>query len=192
MSMDQVNTDADIDLMQAALSNVMGMLKHAVTEFEAELWLNIMRRTPRVKFENFLKTFLMSPQSRYGAPKPSDAAQALGFVTDPETAYAVLERAVSQFGPYQQPQLADPVLIQAVHNLGGWARVNEVMPSQENTFEVRAFKERFVAALNSASNQVRIEGMAVEPLLAIGAARPPVFSLENSARDMYDTPRVEG
>lgn len=188
----EVNSSEDIDLMQSSLSNVMGMLKHAVTEFEAELWLNIMRTTPRVKFENFLKTYLLSLQARYGAPKPNDAAQALGFVTDPETAYAALERAVSQFGPYQQPDLKDPVLVQAVHNMGGWARVNETMPSQENSFEVRAFKERFTAALNSATNQVRIEGLGVEPLLAIGGAKPPILSLENNARDIHSAPRVEG
>lgn len=190
MTINEANTPEDLDAMQAALSNVMGMLKHAVTDFEAGLWLNIMRGTPRAKFENFLTAYLMSPQSRYGAPKPSDAAQALGFVTDPETAYALLERAVGQYGPYQQPEFKDPVLIQAVHNLGGWARVNEVMPSQENSFEVRAFKERFVAALNSATNQVRIEGLGVEPLLAIGGARPPVLSLESNARDMQSAPRL--
>ncbi len=176
--------------MQASLSSVMGMLKHAVTEFEAELWLNIMRTTPRVKFENFLKTYLLSPQARYGAPKPNDAAQALGFTTDPETAYAVLERAVIQYGPYQQPEFKDPVLVQAVHNMGGWARVNETLPSQENSFEVRAFKERFVAALNSATNQVRIDGQAVEPLLAIGGARPPVLSLESNVRDIKSAQRL--
>lgn len=191
MTTKQTTSDADIDQMQSDLANVMGMLKHAVTEFEAELWLNIMRVTPRAKFQNFLKTYLMSPQSRYGAPKPSDAAQALGFVADPETAYAALERAVQAYGPYQQPDLVDPVLIQAVHNLGGWARVNEIMPSAENPFDVRAFKERFVAALNSATNQVRIEGLGVEPLLALGGARSPVLSLENSAQHTHSAPRLK-
>lgn len=169
-------TSDDVAAMQHKLAEVMGMLKHEVTAFEVEIWQNIMRRTSRESFFSFLKMYLLSPESRFGAPKPHDAAKALGFAVNPEVAYWIVDEAVRTFGPYQEPDISDPVLIQAIQIMGGWAHVNEIMPAQNDTFKVGQFKDRFTAAMTVASNRVLIEGVAPEPLKALGNAAAPVYS----------------
>lgn len=158
--------------MEEILSNVMAMLKaHAMTDFEAGLWHRIMEQTSREKFQRYLESYVLSPQAKFGPPTPGNAATALGLALDPETAYAQIEIAVRTFGPYQLPEIHDPVLLMAIKNMGGWAAINEQMPGAANSFEQKAFKDRFTSALTLAINQVRIEGMAVEPLRAIGDAK---------------------
>lgn len=177
-----VNSPEEIRQMEANLSNVMGMYKHAMTEFEVRIWAGLMDNTPKESFDNFLKAYIISPQARFGPPKPNDAAAALGLATDPEAAYNTLESYVREYGPYQVPVAIDPVLAQAIHNLGGWARVNELMPSSENTFEVRAFRERLNGAINQAVNQIRIQNQTAATLVAIGGAQQASISLEYSSR----------
>mgnify|MGYP001627112823 CR=1 FL=1 len=193
--MQAVNTPEDIQAMESSLIQVMGMFKHGMTEFEAKLWANLMDVTPRGRFENFLKAYILSPQARYGAPKPNDAAAALGLTLDAEAAYNQLEAAVRQYGPYQIPaSIKDPVMVQAINNLGGWVRVNEMMPSPENSFEVKSFKERFSGALTQAVNQVRIENQQVQPLAAIGmsAQARPDAAIEGGRFDRLARPGATG
>jgi hypothetical protein len=178
-----INTPEEIRQMEANLINVMGMFKHPMTEFEVKIWAGLMDNTPKDAFDNFLKSYIISPQARFGAPKPNDAAAALGLATDPEAAYNTLEACVREYGPYQVPPALDPVLAQAIHNLGGWARVNELMPSAENTFEVRAFRERLNGAINQAVNQIRIQKQPAPTLVPIGGPQTASISLEYSSRN---------
>lgn len=188
-------TEDDVAAMQHKLAEVMGMLKHEVTDFEVEIWQNIMRRTEREKFFAFLKMYLLSPESRYGAPKPHDAAKALGFAVNPEVAYWLLDEAVRTFGPYQEPGISDPVLIQAIQIMGGWSHVNEIMPAQTDSFRVGQFKERLAAAMTVASNRVLIDGAQPEPLKALGNAAAPVYSspmLSSRSAALIASPKERG
>ena len=184
-----VNSPEDIRAMEVSLSEIAAIYKHGFTKFETMLWSNIMRITPRRKFEGFLQVYVLSPDAQYGAPKPHHAAKFLGMVLDVDSAYVQLEEAVRRFGPYQTPAISDPVLIAAVHNMGGWARVNELMPDSKSAFDVKEFKARFQGALNQAVNQVRIDGATPDPLLALQKAAPPILE-ESAPRRLLPANRV--
>lgn len=162
----------DTQEQRTVLKEVMGAYRYEVTEFEAGVWLNIIDAVPKDRFIGFLRFHF---QSSPFAPKPSDASKFLDPSINPDAAFQTLASAVSRVGPYEDPCIADPVLRQAVHLLGGWAVVNEQMPAPSEKYEMRAFRERFNTCFTSAIGQVRIEGVAepepLKTLLHADAAR---------------------
>lgn len=185
----QINSESDLLAMRTALSEVAAIFKHSLTTFEAQAWAKIMETTPRVKFQNFLSNYLLSPEAQYGSPKLHHAAKVLGLAVDAESAYAMVEAAVKKFGPYQKPDIKDPVVVATIQVLGGWAAVNEQFPQASGSFEAKAFKDRFEAAMNTAINQVRIEGQMPSSLEAIGNARPPVLELGAPSARLISAPK---
>lgn len=156
----------------AALAEVMGMYNHSMTAFEGQIWATIIDKVKSSSFQAFLQQHVLT--SKF-APKPSDAAAALALGgADAQQAYALLERHVSKCGPYATPEITDPVLISTVQQLGGWANVNEQMPSFKDTFALKAFKERFESAFRLASHEVCIQGIQPRPLVAIGQSQAPL------------------
>ncbi len=156
----------DTSAQETVLKEVLGAYRYELTEFEAGVWLNIMRSVPRERFVAFLRHHY---QTSPFAPKPSDATKHLDSSLSSERAFHRLGVAVAQIGPYADPQISDPILRQAIHLLGGWAAVNEQMPAASETHATRAFRERFDASFNMAVTQVRIDQIEQpDPLIAIG------------------------
>lgn len=162
-------TEAEQAACDTALTEVMGMYNHSMTGFEAQIWATVIDKVTPSAFQAFLQQHILT--SKF-APKPADAAAALALGgADPQQAYALLERHVSKCGPYATPGITDPVLIATVHQLGGWAAVNEQMPSFKDTFALKAFKDRFESAFRLASHEVCIQGIKPKALLAIGQSQ---------------------
>lgn len=176
-----------------ALSEVMGMYRYEMTSFEGGIWKRIMGSVPPDRFLRFLQHFVAT--SKGFPPKPNDATKALELTIDPDGAYARIERLVKEHGPYQEPAIADPVLVTAIVYMGGWVTLNEQMPDPSNGFALKNFRDRFDACFNQAVNAVRIAGQMPErPLLSLASPRPaPQPALEHQsvariARDDGDRP----
>jgi hypothetical protein len=174
----------------AALSEVMGSYRHEMTAFEAAAWSKIIESVPQERFLAFLSHHYQVSTFR---PLPADASKYLDQAVDQEVAYAKLERLVRDLGPYVDPQIDDdPILVATVLNLGGWATVNERFPDPSQTFEVRAFKERFIANFNQALVHVRIyKQLPTQKLVPIGASplALPAPRLERLTAGAVDAPR---
>jgi hypothetical protein len=179
-------TESEQSACDAALTEIMGMYGHSMTGFEAQIWATIIDRVKPSAFQAFLQQHVLT--SKF-APKPADAAAALALGgADSQQAYALLERYVAKCGPYASPDIADPVLVATIHQLGGWATVNEQMPSFNDTFALKAFKDRFESAFRLASHEVCIQGIQPRPLLAIGQAQAPLQIESKEASPTEEAP----
>jgi hypothetical protein len=153
-----------------ALAQVLGMWRYEATAMEGAAWRQIMAAAPVARFRAFLQQHVMAGSGF--PPKPSEAAKALQLVVDPESAYAMLERLVRETGPYKEPQLDDPVMVQAILYMGGWVTLNEQMPDPQNGFAVKSFRERWDACFTQAVSAVRINGqLPTQPLLSLSSPR---------------------
>jgi hypothetical protein len=160
------STRAPTNVQDQALAEVQAAYRHEMTEFEAGAWQRIIDAVPRERFLAFLSHFYSVSTF---APRPSDAAKALGLVQDPGVAFECLQREVRQVGPYSVPDIEDPVLVTCIQMLGGWMIVCRDLPDVSETFGVKQFKERFDACFNQALVQVRINRqLPTAPLVAIG------------------------
>ncbi len=135
-----------------ALVETFAYYKYEVTKFEAELWARIIDEYGDDAVLSFLQSHLRSSQF---APKVADAQRLLcPDKGNEEAAFLKLTQAVRRFGPYSAPRLDDPAIALAIASLGGWAAVNEQMPSPEARFDYEAFQRRFGAAYQIAVSEI--------------------------------------
>lgn len=158
----------DTTKQQAVLTEVFSAYRYEATEFEAGVWINIMKAVPEARFIAFLRHhYQVSPF----APKPADATKYLDTSINPEMSFQRLVSLVASVGPWADPKIEDPILLQTIHLMGGWSSVNEYMPDVGETRLMKAFRERFDACFNTAITHVRIDGMASpEPLRHLGSS----------------------
>jgi hypothetical protein len=157
---------------QRRLAQVMGMMNHELTELETELWQRLIDTYGDDAILRFLSEHVL--RSKF-APRPAEAFELLSpGDNDSQVAFAQLVRAVKTVGPWETPAElnSNPVLMAAVQQMGGWASVNQTMPSTETPYDFAAFQKRFDAAFRLASSQVKIHGVKPERLLgAVDAHR---------------------
>jgi hypothetical protein len=145
----------DFSAQDDALSAVMSACRYEMTAFESDVWTGLIEKTPRDRFLAFLQHHYSTSAF---APKPSDASKFLDRSLDPNLALLRLMDLVKELGPYQSPPVDDPVLVSAIHLMGGWIKVNEEMPDVSMDAQMRRFKERFLTCFEQAIVQVRING----------------------------------
>lgn len=181
---------ADFGRQLEVLKEVMSARRYEMTSFEADIWIRIIESVSQERFLAFLQHHYMTSPF---APQPSDATRYLDVASNPDVAFARLQRLVSSVGPYQSPVDVDPVMTATIQNLGGWVTVNEQLPDPSDSYGVKAYRERFNAAFNSATAQVRIDGqMPTEPLRGISHARVVAPALTNNPSEflVLDSPKT--
>lgn len=128
--------------------------RHELNDLEVTAWLAAIEAFGPGPTTKFLLNWV-STNSRK-APTVADLRRSLDptFVEE-ETALERLYLLVSRVGPYEAPKLdaTGPMLCRAIENMGGWARVNEIMPDRGDRFAWNAFAERFATAFGTARTQ---------------------------------------
>jgi hypothetical protein len=143
-----------------ALSDIMGLYGKDMGSFEAGVWVKIIREFGDDAVIQFLSRHA---QTSVFAPKPADIMQAL--MPGRATAQAALEeliRAVNHYGPYRSPKLRDRALAEAILILGGWVRVNELLPDPVNRFEFDDFSKRFDLCYRQACARLMVSEKSTE------------------------------
>lgn len=155
----------------------MAARRYEITEFEAQAWARVIDAVEPKRFLSFLSYHIATSNF---APTPADASRLLELVGTADAAYARLERLIQSCGPYRNPDIKDPVVITTIQILGGWPAVNEALPAATEAHAQRRFRERFDAAFNEATVQVRInQQMPSHALAAIGCS-PELLQLGRS------------
>jgi hypothetical protein len=128
--------------------------RHELNDLEVTAWLAAIEAFGTEATTRFLLNWV-STNSRK-APTVADLRKALdpAFVEE-ETALERLYLLVARIGPYDtpKPEAIGPMLCRAIENMGGWARVNEIMPDRGDRFAWNAFSERFATAFGTARTQ---------------------------------------
>lgn len=128
--------------------------RHELNDLETSAWLAVIESFGPEATTRFLLNWV-STNSRK-APTVADLRKALDptFVEE-ETAIERLYLLVCRYGPYDAPKLdvTGPMLCRTIENMGGWARINEIMPDRGDRFAWNAFAERFAAAFGTARSQ---------------------------------------
>ena len=151
------------------LASMARLYKYDLSEFESMLWeAQIFSQFPDQIVMRALLDHMELPSAdakfmpKYGAIKAK---------LEPVRGFGEIERAVRTGSPYVMPDLKDPVLVEAVHQMGGWTLVCAEMPDpRERPIDFDRYLRRFESALGFARNQVNVQGKLPAPLAAIGIA----------------------
>ncbi len=127
--------------------------RHELNELEITAWLAAIESFGTNATKSFLLNWVGSNRR---APSVSDLRKALdpSFVEE-EVALEQLYKLVTSIGPYDAPSAnaIGTTLCRVIENLGGWTRVNEVMPDRGDRFAWNAFADRFATAFGTARTQ---------------------------------------
>lgn len=148
------------------LIEIARICKHDLSDFEALMWTTqifecyppeVVMRALRAHMESGTNDANFMP--KYGAIKAR---------LEPVRGFVEIEHAVRTGNPYVAQQFNDPVLIQAIHQMGGWERVCAEMPDpRERPIDFSQYVKRFEVALSAAKTKVEIHGMTPRPLQGI-------------------------
>lgn len=149
-----MSTQAEIASVLETAVQACAACRHELNDLEVTAWLAAIESFGPDATTKFLLNWV-STNSRK-APTVADLRKALDptFVEE-ETALERLYLLVSRVGPYDAPKLeaTGPMLSRAIENMGGWARINEIMPDRGDRFAWNAFAERFATAFGTARTQ---------------------------------------
>lgn len=144
---------SDIEAVLSMAIQACASARHELNELEITAWLAAIESFGTEATTKFLLNWVGSSRR---APSVSDLRKALdpSFVEE-EVALEQLYRLVTSIGPYDAPQAnaIGPTLCRVIENLGGWTRMNEVMPDRGDRFAWNAFSERFANAFGTARTQ---------------------------------------
>jgi hypothetical protein len=166
------NQDVGIDLPstpQELLAQMARMYKYELSDFEALLWTaQVFSVYPAQAVMRALMAHMESGthdanfMPRHGAIKAK---------LEPVVGFKEIEQAIKQVGPYQLPNITDPVLLTAIEQMGGWARVcNELPDPVVRPIDFDRYVKRFEVAILAAKNQVQVQGHKPAKLKCIGNA----------------------
>ncbi len=143
------------------------MAKHKFTDLERELWERLIETYGGQAILAFLADYALNGSGF--APRPSDAQKMLNPGNgDSQVAFSMLVQAVKTVGSWETPTVLNdnPVLVAAVHQLGGWAHICNTLPDPiGNRYEFEGFQKQFDAAFRLASSRVKIHAERPKPLL---------------------------
>jgi hypothetical protein len=150
-----MSTQAEIASVLETAVQACAACRHELNDLEVTAWLAAIESFGPAPTTKFLLNWV-STNSRK-APTVADLRKALDptFVEE-ETALERLYLLVCRVGPYDAPKLeaTGPMLSRAIENMGGWARINEIMPDRaKDRFAWNAFAERFATAFGTARTQ---------------------------------------
>jgi len=152
------------------LGAMINIYKYDLSDAEAVLWEHeVFSRYPEEQIMRALKAHMESgkPDAKF-MPRYGEIKKML----EPTGGFAQVVQAVRDAGPYAQPDISDPVLLAAIHQMGGWATVCAELPDgRENPIEFDRYMKRFDVALAFARTAIRVQGVLPPPLTAIGQQR---------------------
>jgi len=152
------------------LGAMVNIYKYDLSDAEAVLWEHeVFSRYPEEQIMRALKAHMESgrPDAKF-MPRYGEIKKML----EPMGGFAQVVQAVREAGPYAPPDISDPALLAAIHQMGGWATVCAELPDgRENPIEFDRYMKRFDVALAFARTTIQVQGISPPPLTAIGQQR---------------------
>ena len=148
------------------LSAMARMYKYDLSEFEAILWTNQIFKS--YEPEAVMRALLAHME---GPAPDSNFMPKYGVIKhklEPTRGIEDIVAAVRGGSPYVAPAIKDPVLIQAIQQMGGWVKVCAEMPDpREKPIDFGQYIKRFDAAVTAAVSKIGVQNIKPAPLLGI-------------------------
>lgn len=152
------------------LAHMATHYKYLMSEFETVLWeAQVFSVYEDPQILRALKAHMESGTSdanfmpKYGAIRAR---------LEPVRGFQDIHQAVVSGSPYVAPSLNDPVLVEAIHQMGGWAKVCAEMPDlQAAPIDFDRYMRRFETVLVAARAKTQIQGHVPPALQGLGTPR---------------------
>lgn len=153
------------------LAEMASLYKYNMSDFEAMLWAaQVFECYPP---EAVMRALIAHMESGTNDANFMPKYGAIKARLEPVRGFKEIESAVRITGPYAVPDIKDPVVLAAINELGGWARVCSEMPDPTvRPIDFDRYVKRVEAALQAARNQTHVQAINPPPLKAIGGAAP--------------------
>ncbi|MGN6518551.1 MAG: DUF6475 domain-containing protein [Dokdonella sp.] len=167
----------------ALLTQALGFYRQDCTEFTVDVWWQACLPFDIEQVRKALTAHALDPDRGQFAPKPADLVRQLaGTTTDRELlAWQRVQNAMRSVGAYASPDFRDPVLHQAIVDLGGWTTVCRT-PVDELPFLQKRFCDlhRTLSARGAPDAPLRLVGAHEAANVPAGLAGPgtPATRLE--------------
>lgn len=149
------------------LAHMANIYRYEISDFEAVLWqTQVINRYPN---EAVMRALLAHMESGTNDSNFMPKYGAIKARLEPIAGFTQVHEAVRKFGPYQVPEISDPVLLSAIDQMGGWAKVCEEMPDPVGrAVDFDRYMKRFENAIQTGKQRVNVLCQLPPPLKAIG------------------------
>lgn len=166
----------DGDVLAAVAEGLAQMFQIAratCDSIESNLWMVAIKEVGAEQFLSYVRGWVSGDlRHRDHPPKVSDFRRYCDpTYLDGEMAFEELTRLVAGVGPYHSLNDVDPRLLVSIERMGGWVAVCEKLPSVEQSFEHKRFRDAFLSAWASAQAalvQASARGLRLAPPPATG------------------------
>jgi hypothetical protein len=181
----------------ALLTQALGFYRQDCTTFTVDVWWQACAPFDLEQVRKALTAHALDPDRGQFAPKPADLVRQLaGTTTDRALlAWQRVQNAMRSLGAYASPDFRDPVLHQAIVDLGGWPALCRT-PVDELPFLQKRFCDlhRTLTARGAPDAPLRLAGEHEASNVALGhaAAGAPMTRVEQqrAAAGALEGPRA--
>lgn len=126
------------------IAGVMSFYGKGVSGFALDVWWTALKGYDLSAVVDAFNRHLANPDVGQFAPKPADIIRMLQGSTQDSAlrAWAKVDQAVRQIGPYEDVVFDDPVIHRVIHDMGGWIGLG-AKTSDEWPFVAKEFENRY-------------------------------------------------
>ncbi|MDR1351530.1 MAG: DUF6475 domain-containing protein [Zoogloeaceae bacterium] len=134
----------DEDKFKSLLKGVYDFYGKDLSEFALSIWWRGLKRFDFSAVSLAMSRHLMNSDTGQYLPKPADVMRMLGGRTEDRalTAWAKVDKAIRQVGPYLSVAFDDPLIHRVLHDMGGWIGLAQ-KTEDEWPFVGREFENRY-------------------------------------------------
>lgn len=135
---------SDFDNFCMVLTSVGELYGKPVGEFAISLWWGALKGYDLKAVQEALSRHVRNPDNGQFMPKPADVVKMMQGSTQDSalSAWAKVDRALRQIGPYQTVAFDDPLIHLVLHEMGGWIGLGN-KNDDEWPFVAKEFENRY-------------------------------------------------
>lgn len=187
----------DFDEFTSLLVAVGELYSKPVSPQVIPIWWAALEKYDLAAVREAFSRHAVNPDNGQFMPKPADIVRMIGGTTQDAAlmAWAAVDKAVREIGPYQTVVFDDAIIHQCVVDMGGWIRLCEGT-EDEWPFKAREFENRYRAYARSGAPATvarKLIGISEAQNMQQGHALPEPVLLGNQkkALDLLKKPEVE-
>lgn len=139
-------TLSDFERFRDGIAGVMSFYGKEISHFALDVWWNALKGFDLDAVVDAFNRHVCNPDSGQFAPKPADIIRLLQGSTQDSAlrAWAKVDKAVRQVGPYRTVAFDDPIIHAVIHDMGGWISLGS-REEKDWPFVAREFETRYRA-----------------------------------------------